>query len=323
METLFKILLFGMLFFNGSIAQNLVSNYSFEQYTQCPDNGNRVPYAVGWENFLSTPDYYNSCALNLDQSVPQNVVGYQFAVTGNAYCGFFSYWDPYPWATPFNGREHIARQLNSPLTIGKRYFASINVSLAFNNGTASCATDKIGIKFSTISYENYAGDSCVSPLVNNFAHVYTDLVITDTINWTNISGYFIADSAYQYIIIGNFFDYDNVNTLLMGANPTCRAYYYLDDIEVVEDTILNTKIANVLERDIKVYSASGKIFISSIASGVVEIQIYNTLGQLMQQTNIFPFSDSIIDISDKEKGTYFIQIRSNQMAITKKVFLSN
>ena len=70
------------------------------------------------------------------------------------------------------------------------------------------ASNKLGAKFSTVSY------SYSNPIqINNFAHVYSDSVIKDTTSWTLIKGEFTADSAYQYISIGNFFDDINTDTI--------------------------------------------------------------------------------------------------------------
>ena len=88
--------------------------------------------------------------------------------------------------------------------------------------------NKIGVLFTTINY-NPMGDTVVgiaNGLIKNFAHVYTDSIVTDTINWTTISGSFISDSAYQYILIGNFFDTANTNFSCTNG----LTYYLVDDI---------------------------------------------------------------------------------------------
>jgi OmpA-OmpF porin, OOP family len=73
---------------NGN-AQNLVPNPSFEQYDTCPDLLNQIQYAIGWNNFGNTPDYYNACSQIMN--VPNTQGGYQLAYDGNAYCGVYTF----------------------------------------------------------------------------------------------------------------------------------------------------------------------------------------------------------------------------------------
>ena len=64
-----------------------------------------------------------------------------------------------------------------------------------------CATNKFGILFSTVPYSKNN-----TPAINITPQVISSQIITDTIDWINISGSFIADSTYNYIILGNFND---------------------------------------------------------------------------------------------------------------------
>jgi gliding motility-associated-like protein len=50
-----------------------------------------------------------------------------------------------------------------------------------------------------------------------------------------VSGFFIADSAYQYIAIGNFFDDSNTDTSSVGSSSNVQiGYYFIDDVWVSE-----------------------------------------------------------------------------------------
>jgi len=57
----------------------------------------------------------------------------------------------------------------------------------------------------------------------------------DTINWTKIFGSFVADSAYNYIMIGNFFDDVSTTVFNQGIGPS--AYYYVDEVCVSTDSL--------------------------------------------------------------------------------------
>src|SRR3972149_4387494 len=139
MKKLFSIFI---VFSSSALAQNLVSNYSYEAYSQCPDNENQMSYSIGWGSYYGTPDYFHNCALNSNVSIPYNWAGsYQQPLPGSsAYAGFFAYWSgTFSGGYP-NMREHIGRQLSSPLIIETKYYVTFKVSLAMSTGgNANCA----------------------------------------------------------------------------------------------------------------------------------------------------------------------------------------
>ena len=193
---------------------NLVPNPSFEETDSCPNYLGEIENAIGWWSSKPSPDYFHSCGAQ-SLSIPYNNFGYQDVVDGNAYAGF--------WAYGFgNARECISTELNEPMVIGKRYIFSVNVNRAdfyshpFLYPNASC--NKLGVIFSTEEF------NLNNPIpINNWAHIYSDSVIQDTINWITIQGSFISDDFYSYINIGNFFD-DNhtdilIDTVLSTSKP--------------------------------------------------------------------------------------------------------
>jgi len=221
----FKILVLmsSSLISNISFAQNLVPNPSFEDYTSCPNGSGQVNKATGWDSYNSSPEYFHYCSTVV--SVPDNWgFGYQCSATGNAHCGFIAY---NPWSP--NNRELIGRQLSNALIPGEIYYVNMKVSLG---EWSNCATNKLGILFSTIPY-----DGPSSPPINNSSHIYASAIITDTINWLTITGSFIADSAYEYIIIGNFFDDANTDTSINDNSNLCKSYYFVDDVCVSMDSL--------------------------------------------------------------------------------------
>lgn len=234
MKGFLLVLLFAIYY--SAKAQNLISNSSFEEYTQCPDGENEVPFATGWENWCATPDYFNACSSNTFATVPYSLGnGIQYAHTGNAYTGFFNYWthawlNGYPWI-----RDFIGTHLDYPTQVGVKYYLTMYVSLA-SWLPSPCASSHIGIKLTTQSFNSY-GNSFSSPLVNNSATINVDSLITDTMNWVEFSGSFIADSAYQYLVIGNFFDDEHTDTLIDGTAPYCYSYYFIDDVSLTTDSI--------------------------------------------------------------------------------------
>jgi len=263
-----------------SFSQNLVENPSLEDYTSCPFAGCQIHKAVGWSSYSYTPDYVNSCNTG-NFSVPNNFAGFQNAATGNAYANFFCFGPAAP-----NRREYIGRQLSNPLLVGQKYYASIKVVLVENVG---CAIDKLGVLFSTVSYA--LDTSCSNTTLlppPNFAHVYTDSIITDTANWTTISGIFTADSAYQYIVIGNFFDDANTNYIQTDTTISCQSHYFFDDIYVVVDTTTNIEKIG-LEEVVNIYPNPAKDYIN-IKTGnnhkIIDIKIYDLFGTMKSQYHL-------------------------------------
>ncbi len=220
--------------FDGK-AQNLVPNPSFELYDTCPNSIDQIQFATGWNKYSiasSTPDYYNSCANPGFFGVPNAGGGYQQAHTGDAYAAIGTYVSYLP-----NYREHIGIQLSQPLIIGQEYFLSMYAVLAGIFFQFGAPSNNLGIRLSTIPFNG----SNPTP-VDNFAHVYSSIIIDDTINWTHISGSIIADSAYQYIVLGNFFDDAHTDTIKFDSLSN-QSYYYIDDICISTDSFLcNTSV---------------------------------------------------------------------------------
>ncbi len=303
---------------------NLVSNPSFETYTTCPVNSNQVDRAIGWDNFGNSPDYFNTCSLNPDFFVPTNWGGYQQASSGNAYCAFGTYQSPIFSAS--NVREYIGGQLSSLLSVGIKYYVSFKVSLSLSNTIqANCATNNVGAMFSTVpcTWNNPA------PKTNN-PPIYYPTKIIDTVNWTTVSGSFVADSAYKYIIIGNFFTDSNTDTLIMDGGSTCDfAYYYLDDVCVSTDSLFSLNWVGINNQGFKKSyfefypnPTSGKLFVNNFPdSKDCEIILLNCFGQRLKRIEIL--NGNYIDLTELYDGIYFLEIKSKNVLITKKIIINN
>jgi hypothetical protein len=210
-----------------AFGQNLVPNASFEEFEMCPQNGGEIEKALGWMNFKLSPDYFNSCN-NTGLGVPVNVfTSFTEALHGNAYAGFGQI------GSTLGHGEILAIELSSPLEIGVSYYVSLNVARGLPS-TSNCWANKIGAKFSM------NGDYLPWPLssampISNSAHIYTDELIEDTQNWTTIDGYFTADSAYRFIVIGNHFQMDSLNIVCDQIYQSFQAYYFLDCVCVSQN----------------------------------------------------------------------------------------
>jgi hypothetical protein len=286
----------------ASAQTNLVPNPGFEQYSQCPDGLGQPDRATGWDSFRESPDFMNACALQSSLvSVPSNCMGYQYPAGGNGYCAFQTY-----FTSEF--REIIGCALTAPLTIGQKYYVKFKVVRA-HGGTAgaSCGSNNIGLLFTTNGYSYFNPIS-----INNFAHIYTNSIVTDTLNWIAISGSIIADSAYQYIGIGNFFTDANTDTAWFGG-PGCRAIYYADDVCVSTDSLYCASFTTSIdeERSRKAFSIYPnpvrEIMQVQSEDAIHTIRIVNSLGQIVMETNVGANSTTI-QVDGLSEGIYIINL---------------
>lgn len=232
-----------MLFaFSGVFAQtNLVNNPGFESYTSCTNAYNQIWYCVGWTGVPGCPgitnvaDYFNGCGT--PGYAPPNVgPAWQIPHGGNSYIGITS-------ANSLgNCREYAQTLLLDSLTPGIKYNVSYYANLG-GNSYFSLASNKLGALFTT-----YQIPGNVTLPALNFAQVYTDTVITDTVGWYHFSESFIADSAYKYMTIGNFFDSAHVTTISLKPGAS-YAWYLIDDVYVGVDSTAGIPSINLYSPD--------------------------------------------------------------------------
>jgi len=284
----------------------------------CPFGSNQLNACKHWLNFGNSPDYFNACTpLGLPNSNP----GFQYAHTGNAYAGAI-FFRRVNLASGPNYREPIGVELINPLLIGIKYYVSffaVNAEVNFG----SIASDKLGVNFYT-----YAFDSCCHPPLTNTAKVYTDSIITDTLNWVKVSGSFIADSAYQYLCISNFFNDNNTDTLSTSPFPT-QAYYYIDDVCVTTDSLFNETWTGISQTEttqnsISIFPNPTQGFI--MLESPIPIQaytLYNIYGQVICNVETKNTYSILIDLSNLSKGIYILSTYSKLNTSTNKIILNN
>jgi PKD repeat protein len=220
------------LFFSLSVAfsQNLVPNSDFEIYgfVPCGWTSSSADFAAASSSWTSptqaTPDIFStlispSCSNYQPHSTDPFCNGYEAPHSGNIFAGFYTYVGGNPW------REYAQVQLTQPMLIGQAYAVSMYISLSDNSQVAS---NNLGIGFST----NATNSSSTTNLGYTPQFNYTS-VISDTSGWVYLADTITATAAWQYIIIGNFFD--DAGTTLVTFNPLGvwdRSYYYVDDVAV-------------------------------------------------------------------------------------------
>ena len=325
-----KISLFLLVTFllNKLYAQNLVSNPSFEDTLTCPLAQGEISNANGWSSFGGTPDLFNSCntypANNLANgcSVPSNYAGFQSASSGSGYAGIIT-------LNLFNGssliKEYIGCHLNSTLTIGTKYYFSMMVSPGHSipdpQISYECFSNNLGIRFTT----NEFSQANPTP-TNNFSHIHESDVLTDTINWTPISGTFIADSNYNYLSIGNFYDDENTIYLCDTELVYSRAYYFIDDVCLSNDstTCFNfTSLSDVIgKKSVEIWPIPAHDVINISGPSLQLLKIINLVGEICY---IQKFEGSSlnhrVNVSALPRGSYFTMFETNDGVLLEKVIL--
>jgi hypothetical protein len=214
-------------------AQNLVPNPSFELSDTCAYiqgfQGGAKPH--NWEKWQWSPDYFKNCVNGGGQdtlfAVPQNGFGFQYPLHGIAYVGMAAYGSS---GGGVSYREYVGCQLLEPLEVGESYELSFFTNVAFG-GTYSAPTwacNNMGMLF-TMQPNIWTGSGPLFAL-RNYAHLHSTAIISDTADWTLVSGSFVADSAYQYLVLGNFFSNALTDTLHIIPGNSLAAYYFLDGV---------------------------------------------------------------------------------------------
>jgi hypothetical protein len=210
-------------------AQNLVPNGDFEQYTQCPDASGNM-FARYWTVWAGKPCYFNSCATDAGYSVPSNNWGrlnnylsHPYSPTGRGgYCGIKAYSSTQP-----NSRDYIGVALTAPMVKGQHY--DVDAVIARAAKSSNCITTKVGFHFSTVPF------STSNPLHPGVWSIGTAIIYNADTSWNQLSGGFIADSAYKYVVVGNFSDDMHTDTTHTGPAMTGGVYeanYYIDYLSV-------------------------------------------------------------------------------------------
>ena len=278
---------------------NLVPNPSFENYSICPIGGNQINYANGWfqpNTFGSSTDYFNSCSSNNQISVPNNILGNQSAKGGLAYAGIMIY-----WANAVNYREYLEVELSDSLLLGEGYCISFYVSLA---DKMMYSADKIGSYFSNSPL--YYNSSSYQPILLQPQVENSSGILSDTSNWTLISGVYVANGGEKYMTIGNFFDDNNTSSLLVHPNQSISyAYYYIDEVSVVHG-LCNTGINENSKggEELVLFPNPAKEKVTINKRNDEKISIWSIDGRLL----LADCTNSSVDVSEWEEGIYIVSV---------------
>ncbi|MEO8069665.1 MAG: hypothetical protein ABI599_18355 [Flavobacteriales bacterium] len=206
------------------VGQNLVPNWSFEDLSACPESPGDVDFALGWSAFRGSPDLFNDCNVNGWYDVPGNAFSYQPASDGQGYVGVVTYSDGQS-----DAREFIGAQLSQPLVLGVPVYLSMKLAVAAAGWyvlTPRYSASGAGMFFSTQPWVLTSRGP-----MPNWSALSVQTAPTDTASWLMLSGVFIPDSAYAYVIIGNPFADLMTDTLTVDtAGSLTSAFTLIDEV---------------------------------------------------------------------------------------------
>ena len=242
LKSLNPLLISSLIFLSfAAKTQNLVPNPSFENVNSQP-----CGYIQNYNDFVSivndwtlpnggTSDILSnvnnsSCYTNCF-STSTLAVGEQLPRTGVLMAGIVSYESEGCLTSSINYREYLQVKLKNPLTLGDSYFVRFYVSLA---ESSEFATNNLGLFFSDFEINsNLCSSLSFNPQIKELN------IISDSVNWIEISGYYTAVSASKYIIIGNFSSNNGTDSVpTFHNNPNSTSYYFIDDV-LVKNACLN------------------------------------------------------------------------------------
>jgi hypothetical protein len=205
-------------------AVNLVPNPGFETISSCPTSFSQLSLATPWDvPTTGTSDCYNTCVTGWPPfpvpSVPVCPFGYQVPHSGNGYAGIIV-------RNANDYHEYLEVPLTSPLAGGTTYLVKFYVNLG---DTCAWAIDRLGAYFSVGPVGPFGFNTTLNltPQVESPVNVF----LSDTLNWTLVSGTFVASGGEDHMTIGNFHDDASTNAIPTG-NFWPGANYFVDDVSV-------------------------------------------------------------------------------------------
>lgn len=282
-----------MAVLNGSslMAQNLVPNGSFEEYSFCPYSWSQFnDNIIDWTVLLNSPDYLNSCATNPAVGVPLNNFGFQYPSNGNAYAGLCTFKVNSPYF-----REYISAELSEPLVIGELVSLSMKVACggfgASSTMSAGWTGKGIGLRLTTEPYDWQQG------IYPNSSHLFMSDVLLDTVNWVLLTNTIVCDSAYRYVTIGNFFDDEMSTPQVLNTQPSADvAYVFVDEIcvthgpdgcEFANSVMQISRSLNVLEVNSLFTDYLNVQFPSPVAASL-ELRLQDLNGRIVSSIALHP-----------------------------------
>lgn len=222
--------------------QNLVPNESFENYKILPCKPNEFfiqDFLENWRQPISTStDYWNTIG---DISCAQNPLTInRFPRTGSGMIGIIT-------ASFYNNfaieyKEYIEVKLKETLKKDHFYFGEFYAKNRSVNQSDRLKSNNLAVALSESLINDFSNESPNHLFLNGL--IKEENIIEADLTWQKISGCFVADKPYQYLLVGNFDSIDSTLTKgSINSNEYSYAYYFIDDVALNE---LNYNVSSLL-----------------------------------------------------------------------------
>ncbi|WKZ65005.1 MAG: T9SS type A sorting domain-containing protein [Flavobacteriales bacterium] len=291
-------------------AQNLVPNPGFEETDSCTF-GLGLGELHHWYSAYLTPDHLQSCLpYGSVNGLPLNIATYQHPYEGSSCAGIITFDDH----SGVEWREWLMVPLTDTLVPGQAYYCSFRANAAFGGYDPLnwLASSNLGMLFTTYDRRWSWGDPY--PAALNQAHILYPQILSDTVGWTPVSGSFVADSAYTYLMIGNFFSNALTDTLHFAPpGPGWYAFSFtlLDAVCVSPDPDgceQSQSITEMGEVGPFVYPnpASAVLMIGNAAGR--DAVVLDMLGKRMWSGRV-QLDRFVLDVGSWVRGAYVLQVQ--------------
>lgn len=301
-------------------AQNLVPNPSFEIYDTCQQVlGFRLPEEgpQSWFSASITPDFLQSCGpYGAANGLPLNFFTFQESLDGENCIGLITFHQ--------NGlneadqqREWAQVELLEPLVIGQTYYASFYANAAFGGNAQYpqiwVCSNNVGM-LCTMEPKQWLFDLAGRAPLNS-SHVRRTTLLSDTIGWTLVSGSFVADSAYPYLMLGNF--YSNLLTDTLQFAPQGDPWFWFPwGYTLIDKVCVSTSpngcdmahAIDVKEKEVvRLYPNPASDILWVSGAGSSRIVICDMLGRAIHDGSIngSPWS---LNVRSWARGTYHVKV---------------
>lgn len=301
-------------------SQNLVPNWSFEEYDECPTHFDQIFYASNWQSFRLTPDLLASCAdPSSDIAIPSNsyFVNNCSPVDGENCGGFVQL------HYPSLRSEVLGVELIEALEIGVDYYISFYVRRGQNSNN-NCWSNNIGAKFTTTAYSDWPLE--VAMPISNEADVLFNESVSTPDAWVKVEGWFQADSSYTHLAIGNMFDSELLDIECDEEYFNYSVYYFVDCVCVSS----SSDYCNGLASTIQAKAAGNAVGVYPNPSAenlhfqlnelqIIELQLYSSIGQMTSSE--FQAFDSQLNIEHLSPGLYLLKLKLSDLSIQTIPFI--
>lgn len=190
-------------------------------------------------------------------------MGSQLPHSGDRFVGLFTYYPILDSHLP-PYREYIQVSLTEALVAGENYCVEMYVSVA---DSVKYASNNLGFHFRQVeksSEEQDGGISSGGLQLKLHPHLLISEVIQDSLEWVRVGGIFTPNEAFDVLIIGNFFNNEETDTVLRRNDQVNfyyqTAYYFIDDVLVEKYRPLSLTVSGntfVCEGDSTAITAGG------------------------------------------------------------------